>query len=345
MTKGIGVGAGMWRNGWLAVVFLLCSCKKDPPSPPAPSPEPASADAPSSLDAASGGLDRLDCTGIAPIEEAGTCPTTSRPTDALVRFSERLDELVAMHRPPGLEWWAPGREALDAAKDADPKAMSLAERVSVQNAALRLAVTAKDDLARDALKLVERLAFDPTERAAAAALTSDLSAWLGPPSERTERTKTAPFLHEQVTHHTRVFRLVRTPRLRATFSELIAVDNEGVPFATGVVGSIEIRAGRTLEAPACVALQAPTRIRCGLFDGLREPASLDELPGSHFLRRDELGHLRCNDCHGPNGDSPLVGAIDVAPEGVAEELGYHRRITIMRLRALLDPLRRGDQKK
>lgn len=137
---------------------------------------------------------------------------------------------------------------------------------------------------------------------------------------------------------------MKTSRLRAIFSELIAVDAEGTPFATGIVGSVEIRAGHALDSPACVGLQSPERIRCGLFDGLREPQAPSELPGGHFLRRDERGHFRCNDCHGPQGDAPLIGAIELAPQGVAEDLAFRRRVTVMRLRALLDPLRRGDKK-
>lgn len=333
----------------VALAAFLSACRKDPPppaadaaAPSASTPSTASYDASSSFSPISGGLTRLECAGIAPREEAGTCASSSRPTDALVHASERLADLFGMHRSPPPEWWAPARSALDAARDADPKSMTFAERVSVQNAALHIAVAApaKDVLARDALKVVERLAFTPAERDAAIAQTIDMSSWLGPAAERIERTKTAPFLHEEATHHTRVFRLVKTPRLRANFSELVAVDTEGTPFATAVVGSIEVRAGRGFDAPACVALQSPERVRCGLFEGLREPNALDELPGGHFLRRDERGHLRCNDCHGPEGDSALIGAIDLAPVSVDGELAMHRRTTLNRLRALLDPLRR-----
>jgi hypothetical protein len=340
----------------LLVGALLVSCRKDPP-PPDPPPAPSSAssaapsasettfDASSAFSAVSGGLTRLECEGIAPIEEAGTCASAPRPTDALVRFSEKLAELFGMHHPPEPEWWEPARAALAAAQDADAKAMTFAERVSVQNAALHVAVTAPPDLAKDALKIVDRLAFTPAERAAAPTQKSDLSAWLGPPSERTERTKTAPFLHQQASHDTRFFRLVKTPRLRANFSELVAIDTDGAPFVTAVVGSLEIRAGRALDAPACVALQSMDRVRCGAFDGLRDPSTLAEMPGGHFLRRDERGHLRCNDCHGPGGDSPLVGAIDLAPQAVDEDLGFRRHVLVTRLRAQLDSLRRGDKKR
>jgi hypothetical protein len=332
----------------LAASASLSACKKDPPPPAAkeavvdggaPSP-PAALDAGSSYSPITGGLTRLDCAGIAPFEPPGACRAAPRPTDALIHASEQLAELFGMHHPPTPEWWEPARAAVTAARDVDPKAMTLAERISVQNAALHIAVSAKDDLARDALRIVDRLAFTPAERDAALAQTVDLSPWLGPSADRMERTKSEPFLHETAAHETRIFRLVKTPRLRANFSELIAVDTEGAPFATAVVGSIEIRKGRGLEAPACVALQSPDRLRCGLFAGLREPGSLNELPGGHFLRRDEHGHLRCNDCHGPEGDSPVIGALDVDPESVAFELARHRRTTIARLRALLDPLRR-----
>lgn len=327
----------------LAGVGLLVAtaCRKDPPPPPSPPPEPASYDASSSFSPISGGLTRLECAGIAPIEKPSACADAPRSTDAMIRASERLADLFGMHFPPPSEWWAPARAAVATARDVDPKSMSFAERVAVQNAALHVAVAvgAKDDLAREALAVVARLAFTPAERDVAMAQTVDLSSWLGPPSERTERTKTTPFLHEQAAHDTRILRIVKTPRLRANFSELVAIDTEGAPFATAIVGSIEIRAGRGLDAPACVALQSPDRIRCGLFEGLREPHALDELPGGHFLRRDHHGHLRCNDCHGPEGDAPLIGAIDLAPDDVAAVLATHRRETLGRLRARLDGLR------
>lgn len=328
-------------KGWaIALAAFVAGCRKEPPPPPAP---PPAVDASSSFSALSGGLTRLECAGIAPIEEGGTCAASARPTDALVHASEKLADLFGMHHPPPAEWWVPMRTALDSAHDVDPKTMSIAERVTVQNAALHIAVAAKDDLAlaRDALALVDRLAFTAAERSAMVGKEIDLSSWLGPPGERIERTRRAGFVHEEAAHHTRVTRIVKTPRLRANFSELIAIDGDGAPFVTSVVGSIEIRAGRGFDAPACVALQSPERVRCNLFEGLREPATLADLPGGHFLRRDHHGHLRCNDCHGPEGDTGLIGAIDLAPNAVGPELASRRTKALAALRALLDPLRRS----
>jgi len=85
-------------------------------------------------------------------------------------------------------------------------------------------------------------------------------------------------------------------------------------------------------------------VRCGVQDGLAAADKIDDLPKSHFFQRGDHGELRCNDCHGPTGNERLIGAIDLAPQGVDEDLAFRRRITIMRLTALLEPLRRGDKK-
>src|SRR6185295_2516311 len=148
----------------------------------------------------------------------------------------------------------------------------------------------------DAMVLVRRLAFVPEERPIRSA--ESIEAWLGPRAGWTERTKASPLFHEVVQQHTRVFRLVKTPSLRANFSELVAVDTRGAPFVTSVVGSIEIRRGESADSAACLALTSPARLRCGAFGGLIDVHDVGELPRSHFTSRDEHGFLKCNDCHG-----------------------------------------------
>src|SRR6185295_8800728 len=111
----------------------------------------------------------------------------------------------------------------------------------------------------DAMVLVRRLAFVPEERPIRSA--ESIEAWLGPRAGWTERTKASPLFHEVVQQHTRVFRLVKTPSLRANFSELVAVDTRGAPFVTSVVGSIEIRRGESADSAACLALTSPARLR------------------------------------------------------------------------------------
>jgi hypothetical protein len=277
-----------------------------------------------------------DCRGLAP--DGSSCGTGAAPWDELLVLGERLTEIPARHTPPPDEWWAPFDAALAGAEAAGE--MGEVERIHVQNAALFLEVSAAQGgqhaLAGRAKALVQRLAFPPGARPESIDVDPAIAGWIGPRETWVERTRPAPLMHEAIHAYTRVFRLVRTPALHANFSQLVAVDTSGAPFVTRVIGSLEIRRGETEEAAACVALPVPARVRCGAGGGLA-PASLSDLPSSHFLARDETGHLRCNGCHGSAGamTDSVLGLRDLHPAEAQLDLATRRAMVLDRLREAL----------
>jgi hypothetical protein len=274
-----------------------------------------------------------DCSGLAP--DVAKCAETAAPWDELTLLSERLTELPARHTPPEDGWWAPMDAALARAEAAAD--LRGDERIVVQNAALFLALSAgqrgQRRLAERAFGLVRRLAFAPDERPESLEADPALGAWIGPREAWIERTREPPLMHESLHAFTRVFRLVRTPALHANFSQLVAIDTRGAPFVTRVVGSLEIRRGETDDAAACVALPRPSFVRCGVGAGL-SPARLSELPSSHFLQRDDTGHLRCNNCHGPAGTmtDSVLGTRDLSALEAPADLAARRAVVLDRLR-------------
>lgn len=267
-----------------------------------------------------------DCAGFGPAPPRDC--SSREPSDDLVDFAERLPEIEASHFPPDPAYWTRAEAALAAAESASTA--SLEERVLVQNAALHLSLAAGSPaptLAARAKALVKKLAFK--ERPPAEPV--GLEAWLGPASEWHERSvTTSPLFHEAIFLHTRTLRLIHTPSIRANFAQLVAVDDGGKPFVTGVVASIEIRRGFATDSPACVVLASPARVRCKSAGGLEAVASPDRFPQTHFLAHDET-RVRCNGCHpGPSSDVVMgLRLIDVSPADVAGTLDA-RRIAVLR---------------
>jgi hypothetical protein len=304
-----------------------------------------------------------DCNGLEP-SPPKACALSVEPWDGLVRRAERLTEIAAMHLPPEDAWWADFEAALGAAEGARPEAMTASDRVAVQNAALFLALSAARDarlppvqngppganekrilrdrerLASRAMAVVRRLAFPPDARPASDDADPTLEAWLGPRAGWVERTLAGgPSFHQSVHGYTRMFRLVRTPTLRANFSQLVAVDTHGDPFVTSVVGSLETRRGFEPSARACVALPSPELTRCGASAGLAAVRDVSTLPHSHFFDRDDRdtqGRLRCNECHGPG--IAFSEGHDLAPDAVAGDLATRRTSLLGELRTRFAPL-------
>ena len=277
-----------------------------------------------------------DCAGLGPA--APTCAASSAPWDALIEASERLTEIPARHTPPPAEFWTPLDEALGRAASARLDEMQPKERIAAQNAALFLALSAKghaDDLSGRARAYVRSLAFPAASRPTATDPDLGLEAWLGPKSAWIERGRhTTPLMHESVHAFTRVFRLVRTPALRANFSQLVALDDRGEPYLTSVVGSIEVRRGTARDAAACVILPSAARQRCGIGAGLAAVTDVSALPDSHFLGHGSNGLVRCNTCHdaAPTATDLLIGTFDLDAGAEADDLATRRALVLDRLR-------------
>jgi hypothetical protein len=83
-------------------------------------------------------------------------------------------------------------------------------------------------------------------------------------------------------------------------SQLVALDTEGHPHVTPVVGQIELRRGLGPGAAACIIEISAEALRDGDAGGLR-PAELDELVQTPFVRHAGEAHLRCVGCHQGQG--------------------------------------------
>jgi hypothetical protein len=304
-----------------------------------------------------------DCNGLEPSRPA-RCAHEVAPGDALAQGAERLTEIGAMHFAPENEWWDDLEAAVVAAEGVRPDVLTTSERVTIQNAALFLAVAASRDVQlhpvavpvprldeerakRDrnhlvgrAMALVKRLAFAPDARPASDDPDPALDSWLGPRALWVERTKEdGASFHQSLHDDTRLFRLVRTPAMRANFSQLIAVDARGEPFITQVVGSLETRRGFDVVSRACVALPSADLLRCNASAGLEAVRDLSALPHSHFFVRDAHGNLMCNSCHAQG--AAFSETHDLSSDAAASDLAARRAALLARVRAELAPLWRA----
>ncbi len=320
-----------------------CATEQDRAAPDATTDATSSASPDASSRDTRTDLVRHDCTGVEPA--VVDCPDTRGPGDALIHFSERLTEIPADHRPPTATFWDIGRAALAATSDLEITKLAYAERVHVQNAALHLALEAErgkqGDLARAAAATVRKLAFDVAQREASRE-PRGLDGWLGPPTTWAERTKAGEMFHEVIFLQTRLLRIIRTPVLHANFTQLFAVDVEGRPFLTSVVGSIEIRRGEANTSPACVAIASPERVRCGAAAGLAAVRDFGELPKNHFLVQRVGDRLPCNGCHtaAAESDGMLLGVFAVDAGASSAELARREALLVETLSRSLAKLSR-----
>lgn len=322
------------RVRWCILALALSSCGRCT-AEPAPVDANAPVDARDAADAtiprvAPAELVTYDCEGVEPTS-AQPCDEARHPIDEIVELSEQLPEIAADHRPDLARYWARGRAALASAESVVPEALTPNERVLAQNAALHLALASAGSdaaLASRAKALVKKLAFGAHPRAQPEAL----DAWLGPSPAWTDRTSSlSPLFHESIFYDTRVVRLVRTKTLRANFAQLVAIDEAGVPFVTGVVASIEMRRGFGRDAPACVVLASPSRVRCNKLGGLAAAPNASHFPQSHFLAHDGDAHVRCNACH--TAEDAVMGFTlsPLAPEEASAVLATRREAVLKKL--------------
>jgi hypothetical protein len=317
------------------------ACSRDLPdaSPPAPadggalmSPAPAvrSADVDAGPPPDMQGAVRFDCAGVAPAPAPGPCGRDRHEVDGLIERAEFLTEVPARHKPPPDPYWSLLEDKLARAEQVDGHQLEVDERIAVQNAALHLALeadaTSRRALARRALGLARRYAFPAATRPESVEPAADLDLWLGPRSEWTERTRPGFVFHQVILKNTRVFRFVRTPRGLANFGQLVALDDMGRPFVTRVVSGIEMRIGASQDAPACVVIPSPSKLRCSQHAGLEVVTDPRDLPQSHFTMNATRTHIGCNGCHGnaPGGNGMALGLADVPKAEVAATLTRRR---------------------
>lgn len=276
------------------------------------------------------GAVRFDCAGVTPAAGPGPCGDARHPIDGLIERAEFLAEVPARHKPPPAPFWAGFAERLSRAEPVEASELEVDERIAAQNAALHLALEAHAvsnlDLARRALSLARRYAFQAGKRPESLEPHPDLDLWLGPRASWVERSRPGAFLHHVIHKNTRVFRLVRTPRGLANFAQLVALDDQGRLFLTRVVSGIEMRLGDGDSAPACVVLSTPRRLRCGQHAGLEVVSDPRDLPQSHFTSGATRTKIGCNGCHGnaPSSNGMALGLADVPKAEIDKTLAARR---------------------
>jgi hypothetical protein len=274
-----------------------------------------------------------DCSGL-PFEVAtAACDDTPTPLSRLVEASEN-DPFARTEGPDDADW-ALWRDAVRVAKTIDPSSLSVEERVVAQNAALRMGVRsiggresdARNDIARDCARLVQRLALPAgTLVDLGDAPTPEVDQWLGPRDRWIDkRPFLRPLMHDSVFAYSMAFRPLQAGHVRAMMGQLVAVDTDGLAHVTPLVGKIELRRGHAHVAPACVLVRDPRLARCGVPAGLRAVLSLDHLPKNTFFHRVAPGRVGCEACHA--GSSPLnLGLYDA---GDALEQMRDRRVSFL----------------
>ena len=249
-----------------------------------------------------------DCDGIRP---------------ARVRWPFRVStvtaDLVAVVHPEEPQALAPTEQlsaALARASAMDPGATSTFERIVLQNTALSAAVRASGTDAATAAAVARRFALPAEElEALGTAPSSELDLWIGPRKGWIDRKGETCgdgrlLFHDRYFHGLRAFRPIRTGSRRALVSQLVALDTEGKPHITPVIGEIELRRGLGPGAAACVVELAADTLRSGVADGLRA-MDVTELGANRFVHRVGARRVGCIGCHEGSGIGDFA---DVAVE-------------------------------
>jgi len=294
-----------------------------------------------------------DCSWIAP-----AAVNACQPRDGVVADLARMADLHATGSPPNE---AASREMLEAVTRArtalEPGRLSTHERITAQNAALHIALTAARHgsrlraVLRESSRMVAWLALAPDQLPNSDA-DGELVHWLGPRpmwieeqvdngGGRLDRILSGPrpLFHENIYSYTRAFRWVHVGDRHFIFSQLIAVDTAWRPHVTPVIGEIEMRIRTDDGHRVCIAKSEPALAHCGLPAGLR---ALDRLPiHQRHIFVTSNGRAFCDACHGA-GERVVGGAIvDLMPKDVDSHLTRRRNTLLARLKQDLAPIRRA----
>jgi hypothetical protein len=268
---------------------------------------------------------------VADPEAAGSRSSGETPYDcagirrARVRFPVRVsavtaDVVAAAHpeEPEPPEQSEQLLDALRAAEALDPETASTFERVVLQNTALTVAV--RGVWVDTAARVARRFSLPAEElESLGMAPARELDGWIGPRERWVDRKGGACgdgrlLLHDRFFHGLRAFRPLRVGNRRVLVSQLVALDTEGQPHLTPVIGQIEIRRGLGPDAAACVVELSADALRSGAASGLRV-RDVNDLGRSRFVGQvgaRSVGCVACHDGHGP-GDFEDVAAEERLP--------------------------------
>jgi len=237
-----------------------------------------------------------DCSGAPTV----ACADAETPLSGLEHAAELF--IDGNHHGPDAAALETARDALAAAHAVDPATLSVEERIAGQGVALRIALGALPSdraVAGSTRTLIAKLALPAKElERLGSEPSAELDALIGPRAQWIEKKPVfIPLLHEQLFHATMAFRAVQHGELRAVFGQFIAIDRDGRPHITPVIGELELRRGTSLAAPACALVHDVRRARCGAPSGLRAVMSPDDLPRAPFFLKRPEGRVGCPTCH------------------------------------------------
>jgi hypothetical protein len=96
-------------------------------------------------------------------------------------------------------------------------------------------------------------------------------------------------------------------KVRSVAHQLIAIDTDGKPHVTAIVGELEMRASDANDSVACVA-SLDLDALCGSSAGLVPIATTH--PITHFFNPQPNGKVGCNTCH-DSSTFPVLAADQV----------------------------------
>ena len=259
-----------------------------------------------------------DCSWMTP-RIRSTCQATH---NLITELGEAAEFHESYWGEKGIDWDKILKLITEAILKLEITSLSFEEKVYAQNSVLTIAynaVNGKDyairnpdhatippeSLINKALEFAAKLAMPKTKSDEP---TIAIQKWIGPKTSWAEKTgnRFKPFLfHENIYRHFRAFRILQVGEKRFLFSQLVAFDSEWNAYLTPVVGEIEARRSKDLQAPACIAVFDVSSNRCGAPAGL---IPLNEKPFFHLhfvVRRFEDGKANCNGCHRGANNEPL----------------------------------------
>jgi hypothetical protein len=289
----------------------------------------------------------FDCRPFAPAPPVAACRAAPPPgAVALWAAAAQLPAYLAAHDPPDARWRELAAAIAGAPHGAAARALPVTTRIALDNAALRIAVYAEPDhadLARAALALARAVAPTAAElRALGDEPAPDVARWIAPRSRWQLRDLRGPLaaqelparFHEDVNQDLVAFLPILAGPRRALIAQLVAIDRDGEPHLTPVVGGLELRAGPAVDAAACVAELDLAAAACGAPAGL---AAIDPArhPVTHFFTSPAHGRVGCPSCH------QLASLPVVAPADAKAALRDQRTAALTVARAALDRAARG----
>jgi len=303
----------------VAILIFLCACTRSSNKIP----EEKNADPRGDV------RTTIDCTGVSPeIPSDCTHGKGSGPVDQLLSAAKWLKNIT---------------EAIDAIEKTDLMSLSITQKIIVQNALLYLGLRPVRKHKKKIARLIPKLAVPKAKLVALGTEPDlDLDKWLGPRKHWQDRgTIMVPLQHEITFNFSRKFRPVRTGKLNAIFSQLVALDSEWNPYVVPIIGNVEILHGSLQRPKGCLADMSPSHHRCGAPAGLELEPLLRSIPSFvPNLITYGPGFGICIHCHNREKNAFIT---DLSGQKLKSHLARRNTVFMRELRIGLKELRQKNR--